>query len=113
MTLGVDKCDVVVFNIYMNTNTDLNTATATFTVGETYEARSAGDHNCVWSFTVVKRTAKFITIIEHGGAANGVDDGEPFRVGALADSFGGGEWARPFGEYSMCPVIRAASPKVA
>lgn len=68
----------------------------TFQVGRTYSARSVCDHNCIWSFEVTKRTAKFITL-DH--------DGETMRVGVRAHD--GEEWASPFGTFSMCPVIRA------
>ena len=86
-------------------NTTTTEATAQFTVGQTYQARSACNHECIWTFLVTRRTAKFITIED-------TQTGETSRVGILADSFGGGEWARPLGNYSMCPVIRAASPTV-
>ena len=70
----------------------------TFRVGHTYSATSACNHNCVWTFEVISRTAKFITIREQS-------DGETMRVGVR--SHDGEEWASPFGTYSMAPVIRA------
>lgn len=79
-----------------------NTATPSatkFQVGNTYSARSASDHNCVWTFTVIARTAKFVTI---------TDGDETRRVGAIVSSFDGAEYALPFGSYSMAPVIRAS-----
>ena len=72
-------------------------ATETFRVGGTYSATSVCNHNRVWTFEVISRTAKFITIRE--------SDGETFRVGVR--SHDGEEWASPFGTYSMSPVIRA------
>lgn len=77
-------------------------APAVFEVGKQYQARSAGDYDCVWTFTVVARTAKFITITE----ANGVIR----RVGVLTGERFGAEWARPLGTYSLCPVINASRP---
>lgn len=72
------------------------TATATFEVGGSYSARSACDHNTVWTFRVIKRTAKFVTI-QHRD--------EVLRVGVKVDDQG--EWALPFGSFSMAPVIHA------
>jgi hypothetical protein len=80
----------------------MNTAPATFTVGKTYTCRSACDHTTVWTYTVVARTAKFITIED--------DRGRTKRVGALIDSgrlSDGGEFAMPQGTFSMAPVIKA------
>ncbi len=73
------------------------TTPATFQVGTTYSATSNCDSNCVWTFEVIKRTAKFITLRE--------SDGDIRRVGVRA--YDGEEWASPFGSYSMAPVIRA------
>ena len=73
------------------------TITATFEVGKTYSARSACNYDCVWTFEVIKRTAKFITLHEEGG--------DTMRVGVR--SHDGEEWASPFGTYSMSPVISA------
>jgi hypothetical protein len=70
-----------------------------FEVGETYSARSAVDADTVFQFTVTARTAKFVTV-EH--------DGRSSRVGVLDGP--DGEWAKPLGTYSMCPVIRASRP---
>ncbi len=72
---------------------------ATFQVGTTYTARSAGDHTMTFSWTVVARTAKFITVVEH-------DDAKPKRVGIRTNG-DGTEWALPDGAYSMAPVIRS------
>lgn len=77
------------------------TATDTFKVGSTYTARSAANYDCVWAFTVIKRTAKFVTLLE--GA-------DTMRVGVKTDR--DGEWALPFGTYSMAPVIRANRDEV-
>lgn len=70
-----------------------------FEVGKSYQARSAGDHDCIWTFTVTARTAKFVTLTE--------ESGEVRRVGSLVSGFDGGEWCKPFGTYSLCPVLRA------
>ena len=78
------------------TTTTIPTLVTKFIPGYTYSATSPCDHECVWTFTVVARTAKFVTI----------DDGEKLRrVGVKVSR--DAEYALPFGSYSMCPVIRA------
>jgi hypothetical protein len=80
------------------TTTTAPTAVAAFEVGSTYEAVSACDSDCIWTLEVLSRTAKFVTLRD-------VQSGETNRVGVR--SYGGEEWASPFGTYSMAPVIRA------
>jgi len=72
--------------------------TATFEVGNTYSATSPCDSDCVWTFEVTKRTAKFITLQD-------VRSAETMRVGVRVHS--DAEWASPFGSFSMAPVICA------
>jgi signal recognition particle GTPase len=64
-----------------------------FEPGKTYSTRSIGDHNCIISVTIAKRTAKTVTTTE----------GKTFRV-SLYD---GNEQIRPWGNYSMAPIIGA------
>ena len=78
-------------------NAATTTATKTFEVGNTYSARSACDHTAVWTWTVVKRSAKFLTLE--------ASDGKNVRVGVKVSN--GAEWALPMGSFSMAPVIRA------
>ncbi len=78
----------------MSTNT--TTATHTFQIGESYNTGRCGDY--VWSFTVIARTAKFITIQDD-------DDARTYRVGIWVSD--GVEKALPLGRYSMAPVIFA------
>lgn len=72
------------------------TKMARFQIGKTYVTRSACDHNCIFSFTILARTAKSVTINVRGKAVRrGLkiwDDVEHFD---------------PFGRYSMAPVISA------
>jgi len=79
----------------MNTNPN-----PTFTPGQTVSARSACDSDVVWTFEVVSRTAKFVTLRD-------LTTSDTMRVGVKTDSFDGGEWALPFGSFSMAPVVRA------
>lgn len=72
--------------------------TSTFTVGQAYSATSVCDHECVWTFKVLRRTARFITIEDRWGAVS--------RVGVR--TVGTEEVASPLGSYSMAPVIRSS-----
>lgn len=68
----------------------------TFQVGKTYWTRSACDHECIFRVTVLKRTAKTITVDRSGKVKN-------LRVAVWNDV----ETVKPYGTYSMCPVIGA------
>lgn len=70
-----------------------------FKVGSTYSATSPCDHECVWTFKVVARTAKFLTL-------RNVRETATFRTGVKVSN--GDEWALPLGRYSMAPVLRAS-----
>lgn len=70
----------------------------TFEIGKTYTTRSIADSECVFSVTVVARTAKTIKASIRGEVKS-------FRVSASWD--GAAESFKPFGTYSMCPVIHA------
>lgn len=85
----------------MDTTTASTPAPSAFQVGQTVQARSACDSDCVWTFTVTARTAKFVTLQD-------VDTGDTMRVGVR--SHDGEEWASPFGSFSMAPVVRAGAP---
>jgi len=70
----------------------------TFTANQELSERSIGDHNCIFTATVLKRTAKTITII--GGMIK-----EPTRVKIhVSDD---GEYVFPYGQYSMAPRFKA------
>lgn len=71
--------------------------TTTFQVGTRYACRSLGDHECVWAFTVTKRSARFVTLT--------ADDGETRRVGIRVVQ--GVEACSPLGTYSLAPVLTA------
>lgn len=72
----------------------------TFNVGQTYSTRSIGDHNCIYSFTILARTAKQITTKVSG---------KQVRRG-LRPNLDGHESFRPFGTHSFAPIIDAADP---
>lgn len=64
-----------------------------FEAGKTYTIRSICDHDCVISVTIEKRTAKTVTV-----------KGKTFRIA----EYDGAEYIKPWGSYSMAPMIRAA-----
>lgn len=74
----------------------------TFEVGKTYTMRSIGDHDCVWTYTVVKRTAKTITISDG-------QETKTCRVNAKTSEIRNAESIYPLGRYSMSPVLSADS----
>ena len=72
----------------------------TFKVNETYSTRSICDHNCVWTFTVLKRTKSTITIT----------DGKEIktcRINKQYSEYRNAETVFPLGKYSMCPILSA------
>jgi hypothetical protein len=67
-----------------------------FVVGQTYATRSIGDADCIFSFTILARTDKTVTVEVHDK-----------RVRRGLNIWEGVEQFKPFGTYSMCAVIRA------
>ena len=65
-----------------------------FKANTTYQTRSICDHECIFSLTVAKRTAKTIITTE----------GKRLRI----SEYEGVEQVFPYGRYSMAPVIRAS-----
>lgn len=71
-----------------------------FEIGKTYTMRSACDHECVWEYTVTKRTKSTITIT----------DGEKTktcRINKAISEWDNTETIHPLGQYSMAPSLRA------
>lgn len=68
----------------------------TFQAGKTYTTRSIGDHNCIISVTVASRTAKTIK----------TTSGKVFRISLSV--YDDAEFVRPWGNYSMAPIVRAS-----
>ena len=69
-----------------------------FASGIAYTCRSVCDHNCVWHFEVVSRTAKRVTLRE-------LDSVKTVTVGISV--YDGSETCFPAGRYSMAPILRA------
>ena len=72
------------------------TATVKFEVGKTYCDRSSCDWDTIYSFEIVARTEKTLTIKEHD---------KTYRRGIYV--YEGVEHCKPHGTYSMCSVISA------
>jgi hypothetical protein len=69
-----------------------------FQIGHTYYDRSLCDHECVFFFMILARTAKTVTFTYQG---------ETKRRGLTV--YNGVEQFRPFGTYSMCAIVGADS----
>lgn len=72
--------------------------TTQFQIGHTYYDRSACDHECVFFFMILARTAKTITFTYRN---------ETKKRGIYIAN--GVECFRPFGTYSMCAIVNADS----
>lgn len=66
-----------------------------FEAGKSYSTRSICDSECIISVHVASRTAKTVKM----------RNGKVLRIGSyLID---GAEFIKPWGSYSMCPIITA------
>ncbi len=82
----------------------MNSTQNTFTAGTIYTCRSICDHECVWNFLVFSRTAKRVTLVE---VKEGTDLLHAERKTVGVRVWNGVEQCKPFGTYSMCPVLNA------
>lgn len=73
-----------------------------FVIGEEYSMRSACDHNCVWTYTVIDRTTQTITIKENGRFDK---PAQKCRINKGASEIYGSETVYPLGRYSMAPAL--------
>lgn len=71
-----------------------------FEVGNKYSMRSICDHNCVWTYEVVERTAQTITITDG-------KEVKKCRISKKISEYRGAESVYPLGQYSMCPILSA------
>lgn len=74
-----------------------------FEVGKTYTCRSACDHNCTWSYCVVARTACTVTLMNIRECKT-----VKRRIDKYITEKDGIEAVLPEGNFSMCPILRAA-----
>ena len=70
----------------------------TFEIGKNYSMTSPCDHNCVWTYTVVARTAQTITITDGKKV-------QKCRISKQSSQFFNAEAVYPLGSYSMCPIL--------
>lgn len=68
-----------------------------FEAGKTYKTRSVCDSDCIISVEVISRTAKTIK-------ARVNREEKTLRIGV----YDGAEFVKPWGSYSMAPIVRAA-----
>lgn len=68
-----------------------------FVVGEIYAARSVCDYECIFSYTIIKRTDKNVWVKDEYGDV----------IRRKVYVWNNEESCRPEGTYSMCPVISA------
>ena len=83
-----------------DTMSEENTKPA-FRVGETYATRSIGDNDCIYSATVIRRTAQTVTFRERGRGEY------TCRISKGLSEFNGCEAVYPHGRHSMCPTFTA------
>lgn len=86
-------------DLFTEVEAEAVTKAVDFVVGKTYFCRSACDYDTVFRYTVTKRTAKRLTLVDAHGRVS---------VRGVFIDHEGGEACYPQGTYSMCPVIRAA-----
>jgi hypothetical protein len=72
-----------------------------FKAGQKLSTRSIGDHNCIFTATVLKVTAKTVTILMNGKEKR-CKIHNPFK-----HHNGSGFFIYPLGRYSMAPTFRA------
>lgn len=75
-----------------------------FEVGKIYSCFSACDHNCIWRYKVVDRTANTVTL-------ETLDRMEIIkrRIIKGLSELNNAESIYPLGKYSLCPILRATS----
>lgn len=72
-----------------------------FEVGKEYSMRSACDHECVWTYEVIKRTESTITIKDGFGKV------KTCRIMKDSEKYFKAEAVKPLGTYSMNPILVA------
>ena len=71
-----------------------------FEVEKEYKMKSICDRNCVWSYKVLSRTAKTITITDGNETLK-------LRINQKTSEYREAESVYPLGQYSMCPILSA------
>ena len=73
-----------------------NNMTNTIQAGQTLNARSVCDYNCIFSVEVIERKGSFVTVKAQGNVS---------RKKVMTDDRG--EYVYALGKYSMAPIFRA------
>lgn len=71
-----------------------------FEVGATYSMRSPCMYDCIWTYTVTKRTAQTVTITDG-------KETKTCRISKASTQYRNAETVHPLGRYSMCPSLSA------
>lgn len=71
-----------------------------FEIGKKYSVRSISNNDCVWTYEVIKRTAKTVTITDG-------EEVKTCRINGKLSEYREAETILPLGNYSMCPVLSA------
>ena len=71
-----------------------------FEIGKEYSCRSICDHECVWTFTVIERTEKTITVTDGKST-------KKLRIIQKLSDWREAESCYPLGKYSMAPILSA------
>ena len=71
-----------------------------FEVGKTYEMRSPCMQDCVWTYTITRRTAQTVTITDG-------KETKTCRIIKQVSEWNGAETIHPLGRYSMAPSLSA------
>lgn len=71
-----------------------------FETGKTYSTRSICDQNCIFTITVISRTASTIKAFVD-------NEVRTLRINKKISGFRNAETVLPYGNYSMCPMISA------
>lgn len=71
-----------------------------FEIGKTYSMRSICDHDCIWTYEVIARTEKTITITDGKKT-------KKCRIIKNLSDWNNAESIKPLGSYSMSPTLKA------
>ena len=71
-----------------------------FEIGKKYSMSSICDHNCIWTYIVIARTAQTITLSDG-------KETKKCRINKMYSDYNKAETVFPLGQYSMCPILTA------
>ncbi len=85
----------------------MNNTIKRFEVGKTYATSSICDSNCIIAVKILRRTASTVTVEMVRGDLDG-DKVRTFRIDQKKAEHFGEESIKPWGSFSMCPIIDAS-----